>query len=90
MRKIGLVDVREEEFFLMIPGEKDDVEFLLQRNEIINHALRIRTAVNVITHEDNLILGLRINRLPNQFQHVQTSVNISNRKRSHVRGASEF
>jgi hypothetical protein len=90
MRKIGLVDVREEEFFLMIPGEKDDVEFLLQRNEIINHALRIRTAVNVITHEDNLIPGLGINRLPNQFKHVQTSVNISNRKRSHVRGASEF
>lgn len=59
--EIGVVDVGEEELFLMIAREAGDVECLFQVDDEVDNAFGIGAAVDVVADEDEVVFGLRGN-----------------------------
>lgn len=86
---VSEVHLGEEEFFLMVSGEKGDVELVFQADEEVDDAFAVWATVDVVAHEDDAVLGLRVDGFPDIFKGVEAAVNVSNCKCSHGRKVLE-
>lgn len=86
VRQVGVVDAREEEFFLVVAVEEGGLELLLEADEKVDDALGIGPTIDVVADEDQVVFGLRGNDVDHLLQGIEAAVDIANDKSSHGSG----
>lgn len=73
-----------EHHFLVVALQRNELCFLPQFNQSIDHALRIWTPVDVITERDNQVFGSRFDGSQQGLQRFVETVNVADRDESSV------
>jgi hypothetical protein len=87
-RHVCRVAIRVDHHLVVIASKEHRALSRTESEESIDYAPDVRTFVDVVSHENELVGGMRVNRRQQDFQSVKVSMDIANRQRSHVRGLS--
>jgi len=80
---VGVIDAGKDKLFFMITAEEVDVEVLLLLDEKVDDLFGIGSPVNIVTHEDDVIFGLGVERFPEREQGFEAAVNVADGEGSH-------
>lgn len=83
MFAVGEIHLGEEELFFVVSGEERDIELLLQRDQEIDDTFAIGAAINIITHEDEVVFRLGIDDFPHVLERREAAVDIGDGECSH-------
>lgn len=60
----------EEEFFFVVSSEECDVELGFEGDEEVDDSFCVRTAVYVVSDEDDVVVWLGVDGFPEEFEWV--------------------
>ena len=81
--EVSVINAGEDELFFVVAAEEVDVEALFLLDEKVDHLLGVRAAINVVTHEDNVVFGLGGEGFPEGEERLEATVDITDGKCSH-------
>lgn len=80
---VGVVDAGEDELFFVITAKEVDVEVLALLDEEVDDFFGVRSPIDVVAHEDDVVLGLWGEGFPKGEEGLETAVDIADCKCSH-------
>ena len=83
MSAVGDIDAGEEELFFVIPLDEGHLEFVFEGDEEVDDSFGIGAAVDIVTHEDDVVFWLRIDDLEKLRKGGKAAVNVSDDECSH-------
>jgi hypothetical protein len=81
--QVGLVDAGKEKFFLVVAVEEGDPVFLAELDEEVDDAFGVGTSIDVISDEDEVVVGLRGDEVDHVLQRIEAAVDVADGESSH-------